>query len=88
MHALLVATILLVRTAGTGPGGGLPSGGETPSAADLSRAQRMADEAARRLKVRPAKRGSWAPGGGGWTPSGNLPSKTPEGGLPTRRRVR
>jgi hypothetical protein len=88
MRALLLATILLARTTGGAPGGGLPSGAETPSAADLLRAKRMAEEASRRLQVRPPKRGTWVSGGGGWTPSSKAPSASPEGGLPTRRRVR
>ena len=87
MHALLIATILLARTTGAGPGGGLPSAAEAPSATDLLRAKRMADEAARRLQVRPPKRGSWVPGGDGWTPA-VAPSNPAPGGLPARRPVR
>jgi hypothetical protein len=85
MHALLIATILLARTT-TGPSpSGLPTGGEAPSAADLLRAKRMADDAARRLQVRPPKRGSWEPGGGGWTPSSSAPAG---GRLPAHAPVR
>ena len=84
MHVLLIATMLMARTTTVAPSGGLPSGAETPSAADLSRAKRMADEAARRLQVRPPKRGSWVPGGGGWQRSSN----PAEGALPARPRVR
>ena len=83
MHVLLIATILFARTATSGPAGGLPSGAETPSAADLLRAKRLADEAARRLQVRPPKRGSWVQGGGDWQPS-----KAPAAPLPARRPVR
>jgi hypothetical protein len=85
MHALLIATILLARTTAPAPSGGLPTGAEAPSATDLLRAKRMADDAARRLQVRPTKRGSWQPGGGGWTPSSSAPSGDP---LPTRKHVR
>jgi hypothetical protein len=83
MHALLIATILLARTTAPPSGGGLPTGAEAPSATDLLRAKRMADDAARRLQVRPTKRGSWQPGGGGWTPSSSASDP-----LPTRRHVR
>jgi hypothetical protein len=85
MHALLIATILLARTTSAPSSSGLPTGAEAPSATDLLRAKRMADDAARRLQVRPPKRGSWEPGGGGWTPSSATPARDP---LPTRRRVR
>jgi hypothetical protein len=85
MHALLIATILLARTTSAPSAGGLPSGAEAPSATDLLRAKRMADDAARRLQVRPPKRGSWQPGGGGWTPSSAASGGDP---LPTRKRVR
>jgi hypothetical protein len=85
MHALLIATILLARTSSAPPASGLPSGTEAPSATDLLRAKRMADDAARRLQVRPPKRGSWQPGGGGWTPSTAAPTSDP---LPTRTRLR
>ena len=84
MHVLLIATIFLARAATSGPAGGLPSGAETPSATDLLRAKRMADEAARRLQVRQPKRGSWVAGGGGWQPS----SKAAPAPLPARRSVR
>ena len=85
MHALLIATILLARTTSTPSASGLPTGAEAPSATDLLRAKRMADDAARRLQIRPPKRGSWEPGGGGWTPS----SAAPRGDtLPARTRVR
>jgi hypothetical protein len=84
MHALLIVTILLARTTSAPSSNGLPSGAEAPSATDLLRAKRMADDAARRLQVRPPKRGSWQPGGGGWTPS----SAAPGDPLPTRRSVR
>jgi hypothetical protein len=83
MHPLLIATILLARTTTPPPAGGLPTGAEAPSATDLLRAKRMADDAARRLQVRPPKRGSWPPGGGGWTPSSSAPDP-----LPARRSVR
>jgi hypothetical protein len=85
MHALLIATILLARTTSTPPASGLPSGAEAPSATDLLRAKRMADDAARRLQVRPPKRGSWQPGGGGWTPSSSAAGGDP---LPARKGVR
>ena len=85
MHALLIATILLARTTSAPSASGLPSGAEAPSATDLLRAKRMADDAARRLQVRPPKRGSWQPGGGGWTPSSAAPTGDP---LPTRSRLR
>ena len=85
MHALLIATILLARTTSTPSASGLPTGAEAPSAADLLRAKRMADDAARRLQVRPPKRGSWEPGGSGWTPSSSAPGGD---ALPTRTRVR
>ena len=85
MHALLIATILLARTTTSPSPTGLPTGTEAPSAADLLRAKRMADDAVRRLQVRPLKRGSWQPGGGGWTPSSAAPANDP---LPTRTRVR
>jgi len=85
MHALLIATILLARTTSAPSATGLPTGGEAPSATDLLRAKRMADDAARRLQVRPPKRGSWEPGGGGWTPSSSVPAGNP---LPTRKPVR
>ena len=85
MHALLIATILLARTTTAPSAGGLPTGAEAPSATDLLRAKRMADDAARRLQVRPPKRGSWEPGGGGWTPSSAAPGAD---ALPTRRPVR
>jgi hypothetical protein len=85
MHALLIATILLARTTSSPSASGLPTGTEAPSATDLLRAKRMADDAARRLQVRPPKRGSWQPGGGGWTPSSSAPGGD---ALPTRTRVR
>jgi hypothetical protein len=85
MHALLIATILLARTTSSPSSSGLPTGAEAPSAADLLRAKRMADDAARRLQVRPPKRGSWEPGGGGWTPSSSAPAGDP---LPTHKPVR
>jgi hypothetical protein len=85
MHALLIATILLARTTSSPSSSPLMSGAEAPSATDLLRAKRMADDAARRLQVRPPKRGSWQPGGGGWTPSSSAPAGDP---LSTRRPVR
>jgi len=85
MHAFLIATILLARATTAGPSTGLPTSPETPSATDLLRAKRMADEAARRLQVRPPKRGSWVSGGGEWQ---QRPSSTGDGRLPTRSHVR
>jgi hypothetical protein len=85
MRTLLLATIVAVRATAGGTGGGLPAGIETPSATQLLRAERMADEAARRLEVRRPKRGSWVPGGGGWDAS---PPSAADDGLPARRRVR
>jgi hypothetical protein len=84
MHALVIGTIFLARSAIMAPAGGLPSGGEAPSATDLLRAKRMADEAAGRLQVRPPKRSGWVRGGAGWEHS----TAAPKGRLPARRRVR
>ena len=84
MHTLLVATILLAKTATGTPSDGLPTSGETPRASDLLRAKRMADEAAGRLQVRQPKRGGWVRGGGGWTRGTGKPERE----LPTRAGVR
>jgi hypothetical protein len=85
MHALLIATILVARSTTSPSPAGLPTGAEAPSAADLLRAKRMADDVSRRLQMHPPKRGSWQAGGGGWTPSSSAPGRHP---LPTRRSVR
>lgn len=69
MHALLLASILLARVDGGTATSGLPSSAAAPSATDLLRAKRMADEATGRLQMRPPKRNGWVRGGGGWVRS-------------------
>jgi hypothetical protein len=88
MHALVIGTMLVARVAASSSSAGLPQGNESPRAADLFRAKRMADEAAARLEVRPPKRGSWARGGSGWERSTAVPDRPKEDRLPSRARVR
>jgi hypothetical protein len=50
---------------------------ETPHATDLLTAEKMAEQAQRRLKM-PAARGSgWQRGGGGWSSSTQAPAEEP-----------
>ena len=84
MHALLLASILLTRTAIRLPADMLSSGRETARATDLLRAKRMAEEAAGRLQTTPTRRGVWQRGGGGWEPG----TGSPDTSLPTRKEVR
>ncbi len=96
MHAIVFATILLARTVKRTPVDPLSSGPEAPSATDLLRAKRMADEAGARLQIREPKRGGWVRGGIPWersTPhAASAPDRSAAGGdkpaLPTRKRVR
>jgi hypothetical protein len=83
MHALLVVMILVARVA-SGATNGSPSAAAAPSATDLLRAKRMADEAAGRLQMRPPKRNGWVRGGGGWERS----SAARDDALPSRGHVR
>jgi hypothetical protein len=84
MHTLLVATILLARVVKPTPAPPLGGGPETPRATDLLRAQRMADEARKRLTVPTGRNGGWVKGGGGWTRGTGKPEET----LPIRPRDR
>jgi hypothetical protein len=84
MHTLLVATILLARVVKTPPATPLGSGPETPRATDLLRAQRMADEARKRLTITPGRERGWAQGGSGWARGTGKPHET----LPIRPRDR
>ena len=84
MHTLLVTTILLARIVKPTPAPALGSGPETPRATDLLRAQRMADEARKRLTIPPGRERGWAQGGGGWARGTGKPAET----LPIRPRDR
>jgi hypothetical protein len=53
-------------------------GGEAPRATDLLRAQKLAEQAEKRLKVPPARGAGWKKGGHGWEARG----ETPEGPTP------
>ena len=89
MHLIVVASILLARTAVRAPVTELPSGSEAPRATDLFRAKRMADEAAGRLRASPPKHAEWLHGGA-WKGDAVAADPAPkiERKLPRRRRVR
>lgn len=76
MHALLLGTILLARTAKPPPATALPSGPEAPRATDLLRAKRMADEARKRLDPSPGRDRGWVQGGSGWARGTGKPEET------------
>ena len=80
MHALLLASLLFARADTSA----LPPATAAPSATDLLRAKRMADEVTGRLQMRPPKRSGWVRGGGGWERS----SSAHDDRLPTRKPVR
>jgi hypothetical protein len=68
-----------------------PLHGEPPRATDLLRAQRLADTAARRLKLPRTRQGGWTRGGGGWGGAAEAPvtGEDPGGAVtprPGRRR--
>ena len=66
VHAVCVILVLASVAAANPPV--LPKGDEAPRATDLLRAEKMADEAARRLRLpAPKKRSAWVRGGEGWT---------------------
>jgi hypothetical protein len=67
MHALLVGLLLaVVSPAGAGERPAIRER-DAPRATDLLRAKRLAEGAARRLRLPPAHRSGWRHGGDGWT---------------------
>jgi hypothetical protein len=86
MHTLMLLTLL----SASGSALGLPGGSETPRATDLFRAERMAEDARKRLELpRPTSRRGWARGGTGWTePSPDATPDQPAKGLGSRGRSR
>jgi hypothetical protein len=68
MRPAMLLALLLVRAIAPPSSDGLPSGGGTARATDLLRAKKMADEAAKRLEVRPpgGRTSHWVHGGAGW----------------------
>jgi hypothetical protein len=93
MKTIMVA-MLLTMSAGGALGGDRPLLGdrESPRATDLLRAQKLADQAQRRLEIPRQRSAKWKRGGGGWNTPGREPSEGPDSVIinlrPPRRRGR
>lgn len=64
----VIVTLMLMSVPAPGRSSGAwgPDADETPSAADLFRAKRRADEVRRRLEIPRAEPRGWKQGGAGW----------------------
>jgi hypothetical protein len=67
-----------------------PLHGEAPRATDLQRAERLADTAARRLKLPRARQNGWSRGGAGWGSAAEAPvaEEDPGGAITPRPKRR
>ena len=66
MRVLIATTFVLACVSLPALGTATGAGGETPTAADLLRAEQRAREAAERLRVPPRPVRRWKRGGDGW----------------------